>query len=221
MDDLTIFRPDRNDEPLKTSDNRKVHDPEKGPVSSSEDPPREVKSESSQDPVQEHSAEAPVLNDHNHSEPPVEAKLSSLLPAKSKIAFTRLNLVFLQICLFLGIGATGVGYLGCFTVIQNTASTKNTYLWLGLEGILAFLRIILWGWNPRWDEATGVRVEIALEKTPPLITTPVPYDHHDADESKSFERLVVVDDLRFLSHLTPYTGPLERFNDPDHHVTIY
>ncbi|KAJ7573340.1 hypothetical protein C8J56DRAFT_517605 [Mycena floridula] len=32
---------------------------------------------------------------------------------------------------------------------------------------------------------------------------------------------MVVDDLRFLSHLTPYTGPLERFNDPDHHLTIY
>ncbi|KAJ7573755.1 hypothetical protein C8J56DRAFT_506314 [Mycena floridula] len=82
-----------NDEPSTTSkdigsDNKKVHDPEKGPAPSTEDPPRKAPS--------------------------------------PKITFTHLNLTFLQICLFLGIGATGVGYLGCFTVIQNTPSTKNT-----------------------------------------------------------------------------------------------
>ncbi|KAJ7573285.1 hypothetical protein C8J56DRAFT_983463 [Mycena floridula] len=32
---------------------------------------------------------------------------------------------------------------------------------------------------------------------------------------------MVVDDLRFLNHLTPYTGPLERFNGSDHNVAIY
>ncbi|KAJ7573808.1 hypothetical protein C8J56DRAFT_506614 [Mycena floridula] len=208
-----------NDEPLKTSeitesDSRKVPDPEKGPVSS-QDPLREATSGSSQDPVQERSAEAPVLDNHNHSESSVKAKPPSLLPAESKTAFTHFYLIILQICLFLGIEATGVGYIGCFTVIQNTASTKNTYLWVGLEAILAFLRIILWGWNPEWDEAaTGVAVKISLTTTEPLITTPVPYN-------KSFDRLMVVDDVRFLNHLTPYTGPLERFNGSDHNVAIY
>ncbi|KAJ7573783.1 hypothetical protein C8J56DRAFT_839819, partial [Mycena floridula] len=174
-----------------------------------------------QDPVQGNSAEATVLNDNNHSGPLTESnqqELSPTLSVQSKTAFTHLNLTFLQICLLLGIGATGVGYIGCFTVIQNTASTKNTYFWVGLEAILAFLRIILWGSNPKWDEATGVTVNIALDETSPLITTPVPYDQHDV---KSSERLMVVDELRFLNHLTPYTGPLERFNDPNHHVAIY
>ncbi|KAJ7573328.1 hypothetical protein C8J56DRAFT_1034039 [Mycena floridula] len=32
---------------------------------------------------------------------------------------------------------------------------------------------------------------------------------------------MVIDNVRFLNHLTPYTGPLEQFNDLDHHVAIY
>ncbi|KAJ7577584.1 hypothetical protein C8J56DRAFT_1171026 [Mycena floridula] len=221
-----------NDEPSKTSKitgsaDRKVHDPENGSGLSSQDLPREATLGRSQDPVQEHFAEVPVLDDHDHSKPSKEAKqqkLSPPPPAKSKRTFIHLYLFILQMCLFLGIGATGVGYVGCFTVIQSTASTKNTYLWLALEGILAVLRIILWGSNPKWDGETGVMVNIALTTTEPLITTPESYRRKfskDAGWSYSAEKFMIIDNAQFLNHLTPYTGPLERFNDPDHHVAIY
>ncbi|KAJ7573800.1 hypothetical protein C8J56DRAFT_839832, partial [Mycena floridula] len=144
---------------MPRSANRGVQDPESPPVPSSQNPLRDGTSGSSRDPIQEHFAVAAVSNEANCSEPPVKAKLLSPFPAKSKITIC-FYLTFLQFCLFLGIGATGVGYIGCFTVIQNAASRKNTYLWVGLEAILAFIRIILWGSNPKWDEATGVKVNI-------------------------------------------------------------
>ncbi|KAJ7432860.1 hypothetical protein FB451DRAFT_1476896 [Mycena latifolia] len=76
-------------------------------------------------------------------------------PPLPNIIPSRLHLAFLQVLLFLGIGSTAVGYLGCFTVVQNSHA-GDTYIWLGIEIALALLRIYIWGLNPSWDEQTGL-----------------------------------------------------------------
>ncbi|KAJ7020387.1 hypothetical protein C8F04DRAFT_1242007 [Mycena alexandri] len=130
----------------------------------------------------------------------------------------------LQFMLFIGIGATAVGYLGCFTVVQN-APADSTYMWLGIEIALAILRIYIWGLNPSRDEATGLILELQLSNDldqAPNITTP--QDLQDQIlTSKPTERalFVILTDSEFLEYISPYTGPVERFSDPDNHVAIY
>ncbi|KAJ7481848.1 hypothetical protein FB451DRAFT_1556037 [Mycena latifolia] len=85
----------------------------------------------------------------------------------------RIRLAFLQALLFIGIGSTAVGYLGCFTVVQNSRPV-DTYIWLGVEGALALVRVYIWGLNPSWDEKTGLRLDLRLpgdiERAPPITT---------------------------------------------------
>ena len=47
------------------------------------------------------------------------------------------------------------GYFGCFTLIQRNDSTDRApVLWLILEILLAIIRLLVWAWNPRFDENT-------------------------------------------------------------------
>ncbi|KAJ7481868.1 hypothetical protein FB451DRAFT_138280 [Mycena latifolia] len=149
---------------------------------------------------------------------------------------SRIRLACLQVLLLIGIGSTAVGYFGCFTVVQNSRAS-DTYIWLGVEVGLALLRIYIWGLNPSWDESTGLSWELQLPddgEFAPAITTAQDYSTHilyqptylpHADtrwpgESKC-DPFVVLTDSRFLDYISPYTGPVERFIDPDNHVAIY
>ncbi|KAJ7801690.1 hypothetical protein B0H14DRAFT_1673827 [Mycena olivaceomarginata] len=144
---------------------------------------------------------------------------------KWKLSITHTMLHFI---LLLGIAATGVGYVGCFTVVQSS-STRDTYIWLGLEIWLSIVRMVLWGLNPPSDENTGITVKISsLAEQAPFITTARNYSdlmpHDNAFHKHSFrgrQSFMVVENLQFLNHLAPFTGPLEPFSDPDHHVAIY
>ncbi|KAJ7482031.1 hypothetical protein FB451DRAFT_1030421, partial [Mycena latifolia] len=134
------------------------------------------------------------------------------------------HLAFLQVLLFLGIGSTAVGYLGCFTVVQNSHA-GDTYMWLGIEIALALLWIYIWGLNPSWDEQTGLSLELQLpdnfEKAP-TITTGQDFWGRILEENYSEPGpFVGVTDSHFLEYISPYAGPVERFSDPDHHVALY
>ncbi|KAF7345536.1 hypothetical protein MVEN_01572300 [Mycena venus] len=150
---------------------------------------------------------------------------SNLSPPKPRLS---IRITLLQFILLLGIAATGVGYVGCFTVVQSS-SVRNTYIWLGLEISLSIVRMVLWGLNPPSDENTGVTVKISsLAGQAPFITTARNYSdlmpHDNAFHKHSFrgrQSFMVVENLQFLNHLAPFTGPLEPFSDPDHHVAIY
>jgi hypothetical protein len=134
----------------------------------------------------------------------------------------------LHFILLLGIAATGVGYVGCFTVVQSS-SMRDTYIWLGLEIWLSIVHMVLWGLNPPSDENTGITLKISsLAEQAPFITTARNYSdlmpHDNAFYKHSFrgrQSFMVVENLQFLNHLAPFTGPLEPFSDPDHHVAIY
>ncbi|KAJ7473432.1 hypothetical protein FB451DRAFT_1468247 [Mycena latifolia] len=137
---------------------------------------------------------------------------------------SHIHLALLQVLLFCGIVSTAVGYLGCFTVVQNSLA-GDTYMWVSLEIALALLRICIWGLNPTWDEQHGFSLELQLpddfEKAP-TITTAQDFrgrilGKHDSEPGP----FMVMTDSRFLEYISPYTGPVERFSDTDHHVALY
>ncbi|KAJ6597474.1 hypothetical protein DFH09DRAFT_1022843, partial [Mycena vulgaris] len=154
--------------------------------------------------------------------------MSEALPLT--IVPSRLHLTLLQVLIFIGMASTAVGYLGCFTVVQN-AKPNHTYIWLGVEIALALLRILIWGRNPQWDEPTGLSLELSLPadvQHAPTITTPQDYQRYilgigsgNCYEPGRRDPFVILPDSRFLEYISPYTGPVERFSDPDNHVAIY
>ncbi|KAJ6591309.1 hypothetical protein DFH09DRAFT_1273923 [Mycena vulgaris] len=137
---------------------------------------------------------------------------------------SRIRLALLQVLLFIGIASTAVGYLGCFIVVQDSKAS-NTYIWLGVEIALAILRIYIWGLNPQWDEHTGLSLELQLPsyRFAPTVTTAQDYELHilGTKWNRNCGPFVVLTDGRFLDYISQYTGPVERFNDPDNHVAIY
>ncbi|KAF8064863.1 hypothetical protein FPV67DRAFT_158337 [Lyophyllum atratum] len=46
----------------------------------------------------------------------------------------------------LGIAASVVGYIGCFSVVQGSSRSRDPLIWLILESVLSIVRIALWGW---------------------------------------------------------------------------
>ncbi|KAJ7481817.1 hypothetical protein FB451DRAFT_1237253 [Mycena latifolia] len=188
-----------------------LHDVEKGNDAAGSDQAQSLRDDSSQTTT-EPSHPIATLFAQNKRNDMVAPPLPNNIP-------TRIRLILLQFLLFIGIVSTAIGYLSCFTVVQN-ATPRNTYIWLGLEIFLALLRIYIWALNPSYDEHTGLRLELRLPDNPeraPTLTTgrdvlPILEEH---------DPFVVRTDTHFLEYISPYTGPVERFNDPDNHVVIY
>ncbi|KAK1230904.1 hypothetical protein PQX77_005982 [Marasmius sp. AFHP31] len=89
-------------------------------------------------------------------------------------------LFLLQAILVVGMGMIVAGYVGCFNIVGRTDVKGGPYVWFGMEAILATLRIVLWGWNPSWDEgSTGMTMQLALRNTDltPDVTTPTSPDN--------------------------------------------
>lgn len=94
-------------------------------------------------------------------------------------SFTNVLLWATQLFLFVGIGLTFVGYIGCFTIIQATdrSDWKAPVIWLIVEAALGGIRTVLWAWNPTWDDAKS---PIALEKVPSDDSDSLSVDGHSA-----------------------------------------
>ncbi|KAJ7052055.1 hypothetical protein C8F01DRAFT_1172886 [Mycena amicta] len=85
-----------------------------------------------------------------------------------------------RMALVLGSIATAAGYIGCFSNVQS-ALPHETFLWLGLEVTLSLLRVLLWSFNPKFDEDTGLLITIEGGIRPTAqATTTFPYDTHIA-----------------------------------------
>ncbi|KAK1233340.1 hypothetical protein PQX77_003510 [Marasmius sp. AFHP31] len=145
-------------------------------------------------------------------------------------------MLLLQAALVLGMAMIVAGYIGCFNMVSRTDVPNGPYVWFGMETGLAVLRIVLWGWNPPWDEGnTGMTMQLALHSKDltsditsttistisqfPLITTPhylsqltLPnnYRGYWGKESKETFVAETVDD--FLAGATAYVGPLPRLD---------
>jgi hypothetical protein len=76
-------------------------------------------------------------------------RMSMLLNTVSAI-FLTISLWLCRSLLLIGVAFTAVGYIGCFTVVQNS-SLRDTLIWLGLEAFLSVVRICIWGSDPNFD----------------------------------------------------------------------
>ena len=116
--------------------------------------------------------------------------------------------------LLLGVVASVVGYVGCFSVVQSTQKSTGPLSWLCLEAALSLLRMYIWSLNPQSDDAPPLEFILALDNDPPLPTCNK-YDGH-IDEDKVLP-LTRAD--QFLNSVTSFAGLIDRFDHPD--LTLY
>ena len=114
-----------------------------------------------------------------------------------------------QLTMIIGIPMIVVGYVGCFNLVNERRIAGGPYVWLGVEAVLSVLRLALWGWNPEWDEGTGVKIKLKLSDYTPLITTPYPLRELEVSYRKP--SFIICSENNFLATAARYTGPLQRF----------
>jgi hypothetical protein len=125
--------------------------------------------------------------------------------------FDRAFVLISWIILCISLPATVAGYIGCFTLVSGSQG-HGPLIWLGMEAALSIIRILVWAWNPTFDEETDITVKLELTKDQPLVTT-------EKDialvESTGNNTLPLVPERRFLEWVTPHTGPLEQFQSSE------
>ena len=126
-------------------------------------------------------------------------------------AFARTFDLISWIILCLSLPATVAGYIGCFTLVSNSQE-NGPLIWLGMEAALSIIRILVWAWNPKWDEETEITVKLKLTKDQPLVTTE---KEVRVVKSTGNNTLALVPERRFLEWITPYTGPLVQFQSSE------
>ncbi|KAJ7707861.1 hypothetical protein B0H14DRAFT_3643449 [Mycena olivaceomarginata] len=67
-------------------------------------------------------------------------------------AFFNVSIILFGISLVMGMAATGVGYIGCFKIVQSATNGTGPSIWLGLEIVLSLLRMGMWAVNPTTDD---------------------------------------------------------------------
>jgi hypothetical protein len=124
-------------------------------------------------------------------------------------------IISIQVALFGGLILSVVGYIGCFSLVQNSGNrTTGPLIWLLLEVLLSLTRMLLWAWDPEWDESAGMKFDLQLKPGAPLITC-----HKDPEEIDEERVLPLTRDTVFLSEVTSHTGLLERVDDD--RITLY
>ncbi|KAJ7771176.1 hypothetical protein B0H14DRAFT_348671 [Mycena olivaceomarginata] len=114
------------------------------------------------------------------------------------------SVIVLRASLMTGFLMTLAGYVGCFTLIQDSKSTSSdTYIWLGLEAVLSFSRMAVWASNPGWDDSDGIT--LALSKTDDESLSVIRTE--GTSESQDLQDLLM-DRSDFWGNMTAYCGPL-------------
>ena len=76
--------------------------------------------------------------------------------------------VIQRLVLLVGMLCSAYGYFGCFTLVQNSPPTAHAPVsWLILEVILAITRLLIWAWNPRFDENTALILSFRPSRNDP------------------------------------------------------
>ena len=115
------------------------------------------------------------------------------------------------LCLLLiGLLASVVGYVGCFSIVQNSASTFGPVSWLCLEAGLSVVRLAIWGWNPARDDAPPLEINLELDKYEPLPTC-----NKDNTEILEYKVLPLTRARDFLKSITSFVGLIKPFSNPD------
>ena len=112
--------------------------------------------------------------------------------------------------LFFGLLASVVGYVGCFSIVQNSASTSGPVSWLCLEAGLSVVRLAIWAWNPTRDYAPPLEINLELDKYEPLPTC-----NKDNEEILEYKVLPLTRARDFLKSITSFVGLIKPFSNPD------
>ena len=139
----------------------------------------------------------------------VEATTGS--DAKYQMIVRRIAPTWLLLFLLLiGLLASVVGYVGCFSVVQNSTTISGPVSWLCLEAGLSVMRLAIWAWNPTRDYAPPLEIILELENFEPLPT----FNKGNLEilESKVLPLTRARD---FLKIITSFAGLIEPFSNPD------
>ena len=112
--------------------------------------------------------------------------------------------------LLFGLVASVVGYVGCFSIVQNSETTLGPLSWLCLEVGLSIIRLAIWGWNPTKDDAPPLEIILELDKYKPLPTC-----NKDNEEILEYKILPLTRSQDFLKIITSFAGLIELFSNPD------
>ena len=112
--------------------------------------------------------------------------------------------------LLIGLVASVVGYVGCFSVVQNSTSTIGPVSWLCLEAGLSVIRLVIWAWNPTRDDAPPLEILLELDGHKPLPTC-----NKDDEEILEYKVLPLTRAQDFLKIITSFAGLIEPFSNPD------
>ena len=120
---------------------------------------------------------------------------------------------WLLLCLLLiGLVASVVGYVGCFSVVQNSTSTFGPVSWLCLEAGLSVMRLAIWAWNPTGDDAPPLKIILELDK---YEHKPFPTCNKDNEEILRYKVLPLTRARDFLKIITSFAGLVETFSHSD------
>ena len=112
--------------------------------------------------------------------------------------------------LLIGLLASVVGYVGCFSVVQNSTSTFGPVSWFCLEVGLSIMRLAIWAWNPTRDEAPPLEITLELDKCEPLPTC-----NKSNEDILLYKVLPLIRARDFLKIITSFAGLIEPFSNPD------
>ena len=122
---------------------------------------------------------------------------------------------WLLLCLLLiGLVASIVGYVGCFSVVQNSTTTVGPVSWLCLEAGLSVMRLAIWAWNPTKDDAAPP-LEINLELDNKYEHNPLPTCNKENEDILQYNVLPLTRARDFLKIITSFAGLIEPFSNPD------
>ena len=120
---------------------------------------------------------------------------------------------WLMLCLLLiGLVGSVVGYVGSFSVVQNSTSTIGPVSWLFLETGLSVMRLVMWGWNSTRDDAPPLEITLELDK---YKSTPLPTCNKDNEEILQYKVLPLTRARDFLKIISSFAGIIEPFSNPD------
>ena len=116
----------------------------------------------------------------------------------------------LLLLLLIGLLASVVGYVGCFSIVQNSPSITGPVSWLCLEGGLSLGRLALWAWNPKGDDAPPLEINLKLDKYELLPTC------NKYNEEIVRDKVLPLTRARdFLKSITSFVGLIKPFSSPD------
>ena len=140
---------------------------------------------------------------------------STILNGKEDVADGNSVLTWCFLLLLLiGILASIIGYVGCFTVVQNIKSSTGPLSWLCSEAGLSLICMFIWSLNPTSDEAPPLELTLTLDEDAPLPTC------EKSDQQIQEEKVLpLARSDQFLEAISSFAGLVEHFDNPG--FTLY